>query len=255
MADNNLEMGRRLCLRIDDIGASSKKFEVYSQRFLGLGNWLFLKYLPGIRAWGPYREMTASDWDATFDLLWQFKARLTVAVTGAWVEWDGSLIPFPAKFPGEAAKLREGVQSGLIEIANHGLTHCVLQDFRFRPKAFSSNRKEHREFWDWIPASIHEEHLMRSQDILEGCFGSRPTTLVPPGNVFSEATLHAAVKTGIRKVNCNNADRAFPGLEIVNNKDVLAFHDRELVLWGTPWLKKRLESISNDTRFVFARDL
>lgn len=244
-----------ICLRIDDIGASSKRFEIYSKRWRGLGNTLFLKYLPGFRAWGPYREMTADDWEAVYRILRHRGAKLTVAVTGAWVERDATLVPFPEKFPEEAAKLKEGLQAGLLEIANHGLTHCVLQDFRFRPKAFGSNRKDHREFWEWLPEATHLDHLRRSQDILQGYFQDTVTTLVPPGNVFCDATLRAASRVGIERVNCNTPGRAYPGLEIIGNDRVFAFHDRELVLFGARWLEEKLIAMPVDARFVFAREL
>ena len=35
-------MKKKIALRIDDIGASTKKYEIYSKKFLG--NILFLKY-------------------------------------------------------------------------------------------------------------------------------------------------------------------------------------------------------------------
>jgi peptidoglycan/xylan/chitin deacetylase (PgdA/CDA1 family) len=221
----------------------------------GAGNWLFLKYLPGFRAWGPYREMNGNDWDSVFRILSGHDAKLTVAITGAWVEKDASLVAFPDKFPEEAAKLKEGLRSGLVEIANHGLTHCVLEGRRFLPKPFSSNRKDHREFWDWLPESTHHDHLRRSQDILQGFFGVPVTTLVPPGNVFSDGTMRAAVKVGIERVNCNTAGRSHPGLKIIGNEEVFAFHDRELVLFGTKWLEARLKAMPADTRYVFAKDL
>jgi hypothetical protein len=245
--------GSRMCLRIDDIGASSKAFAVYSNR--RFGNFLWLKTLPPFRAWGPYREMNVDEWDEVFRLLRQASANLTVAITGCWVEFDGTLVPFPEKFPLQAAKLKEGLAEGLLEIANHGLTHCVLQDFRFRPRLFSSNRKDHREFWDWLPEAEHLDHLKRSQEILQEYFGIAVTTLVPPGNVFSDATLRSARSLGITMVNCDNAQREFPGLRLVGNAEVLAFHDRELVLEGPGWLKAKLEALPPGTKFVFARDL
>ena len=45
----------KIALRIDDIGASTKKFEVYSK--LPFGNFLFLKYLYPFKAWAPYDEI------------------------------------------------------------------------------------------------------------------------------------------------------------------------------------------------------
>ena len=51
----------KFALRIDDIGSSTKKFEVYSKK--KLGNFLFLKYLKGFKAWGTSREMSVEEWN------------------------------------------------------------------------------------------------------------------------------------------------------------------------------------------------
>jgi hypothetical protein len=77
-------------LRIDDIGASTKQFEVYSKR--RFGNFLFLKYLPWFKAWGPYQEMSADEWQQVLDLLTKCPAKLTVGVTASWVEKDGEKV-------------------------------------------------------------------------------------------------------------------------------------------------------------------
>lgn len=245
----------RICLRIDDIGASSKAHSIYSKKLKGVGNWLFLKYLPGLKAWGPYREMTANEWDGVFGLLRAYKAKLTVAITAAWVEYDGTLVPFPEKFPEEAAKLKQGMEEGLVEIANHGLTHCVVEGLKFRPRPFSSNRKFHREFWDYLPEAHHRDNLMRAQGILQGYFGVPVTTLVPPGNVFSDATIKACDEAGIRRINCQTSRGPVDGLAIFGNDGVLAFHDRELVLEGAGWLEERLKACAPGTVFVFAKEL
>ena len=68
---------------------------------------LFLKALPHFKGWGPYREMRPAEWEEVFACLEDSGAVLTVGVTAAWVNWDGSLTPFPEKYPGEAAVLRE----------------------------------------------------------------------------------------------------------------------------------------------------
>jgi hypothetical protein len=196
-------MDTRLALRIDDIGASSKKNEVYSHSLYGAGNWLFLKYLPPFKKWGPYREMFASEWESVLGLLKQYDAKLTVAITASWVESETQLIPFPERFPDEAAAIKRGVEAGLIEVANHGLTHCVLAGNAFKPKLFSGNRRYHREFWDWIPVEEQEAHLRKSQQILQGYFGTPILTFVPPGNVFSSDTFAAAKRQGLRYVSCN----------------------------------------------------
>jgi peptidoglycan/xylan/chitin deacetylase (PgdA/CDA1 family) len=249
-----------LALRLDDVGAASKRYEVYAQRDLHLGplrvpgNLLFLKALPPFKAWGPYREMRPAEWAAVFATLEESGAVLTVGVTAAWVNWDGSLTPFPERFPGEAAALREGVEAGLIEIANHGLTHCVLAGHAFRPAWRHGNRKAHREFWESVPVAVQEEHLRRSQAILQETFGVEVITFVPPGNVFTEDTLALAARCGLRIVSCATPPRAHPDLRIIGNQGVLAFHDREIVREGVGWLRAQLAE-HRGQRFCFVRDL
>jgi hypothetical protein len=159
---------------------------------------------------------------------------MTVAVTAGWVERDGRVVPFPIKFPDAAAALRDGARRGRVEIANHGYTHCLLDDGRFRPRLFSGNRQFHREFFDWLPEDVHREHLRRAQDILEGYFGAPVLTLVPPGNLFSRKTLAAAAEVGLRHVSCRDVRRLgdHEGLTLVDDADVVAIHDRDLVLAG-----------------------
>ena len=239
----------KLALRIDDIGASSKQFEVYSKR--PGGNFLFLKYLPGFRAWGQYKELDVGQWEKVFDVLAEYKAKLTVAVTACWVEKDGQLVPYPRKFPQQAAMLKKAVGDEVIEIANHGLTHCVAG--RHLPRLFSSNRKFHREFWDWLDEKKHYEHMEKSQNILQDYFQVKITTLVPPGNVFSEATIDAAAKNGICCINCQT-DKTHGSMKIIGNKDIFAFHDRELVLYGIDWLRRQLVK-NKSAEYVFVREL
>lgn len=241
-------------LRIDDIGASSKHHLYYAKRrFANLGP---LRDRRLFGHWAPYREMTALDWDQIFVLLRRYRAVLTVGVTATWVEDDGSLVPFPEKFPGEAAALRDGVARGLIEIANHGLTHCVLdqQQFRRRPW-FGTNQRFHREFWDWIPAETQLANLRRAQAILTDYFQVAITTLVPPGNVYSAATLAACREVGLRTVNCQ-APQLVDGdaPRVIGDDDVLAFHDRELVEEGPRWLERRLRTMATPPQ-LFIRDL
>ena len=57
-----------------------------------------------------------------------------------------------------------------MEIANHGYTHCLMEDGLFRPRLFSGNRPYHREFYDWLPEEVHREHLRAAQDILGSWF-------------------------------------------------------------------------------------
>ncbi|MFC1892125.1 DUF2334 domain-containing protein [Thermodesulfobacteriota bacterium] len=244
-----------IALRIDDIGASSKQYEVYSKKLYGLGNLLFLKYMPAFMAWGPYREMTPVEWDSVFEILDEYNAKLTVSVTACWVEYNGSLINFDKKYPEESRKLKQGMKSGLLEIANHGLTHCVTEQMKFRPRFFMSNRKYHREFWDWLPDKTHFEHIELSQKILQDYFETDITTFVPPGNVYSEVTEHACLKYGIKTINCNTVSRKEMGINIIGNDQIIDFHDREMVIEGTEWLKRRLEELPDDSEYIFVKEL
>lgn len=249
-----------IALRLDDVGASTKKHEVYSNHVWKVGrpgisaNWLFLKYLPVFKKWGPYREMTAQEWYVIYDLLETCDAKLTVAVTAAWAESEKNLIPFPMRFPEEAAALKEGSEQGLIELANHGLTHCVLKDNAFKPKWFSSNRRYHREFWDWIPHEIQEEHIRQSQDILQNWFDTEIVTFVPPGNVFIDATLETAQRYGLRYVSCSTPRRIHGQMVIIGDEQVLPFHDRDIVFNGVEWLRQLIAN-QEGKRFCFVREL
>ena len=246
-----------VALRLDDVGAASKQHEVYGITRIPVGpvalpfpgNLLFLKYVPPIKRWAPYAEITAAQWEETLTMLDAAKARLTVAVTAGWVERDGRIVPFPAKFPDQARALRGGREHGLLEIANHGYTHCVLEDGLFRPRLFSGNRPYHREFYDWLPEDVHREHLRVSQDILGSWFGVPIETLVPPGNVLSAKTVRAAPAAGIRFIS--RAGGA-PGGEttdvvFVDDTRVVAFHDRDLVRRGIRFLRGQLAAHGSAT--------
>jgi hypothetical protein len=157
------------------------------------------------------------------------------------------------KFPQEAETLKEGLELGLLEIANHGLTHCVVG--KHLPKFFSSNRKYHREFWDWLPRKVHFDHLKRSQNILQDYFETEITTLIPPGNVFCQHTVDAAEANGIDRINCMAENSQSSQVRIIGNESVIDFHDREIVLEGVEWLKRKLESLPEGTEFVFVKEL
>lgn len=244
----------RIALRMDDVGASSKQYEIYSKRWFGIGNFLFLKYLPYFRAWGPYRELSATEWYSIINTLKEHNAKLTVAVTAAWVDGHGVLIPYDKKWPEAYKALKTGVDIGVIEIACHGLTHCVLQNMSFLPKAFTSNRRFHREFWDWLPPHTHENHLYIAKKILDEIFETEVTTLVPPGNVFSDATIEAANKVGFRVINCMTKNRNINNIRIIDNENIVAFHDREIILYGVGWLIAVLKKYESMT-FVAVKDI
>ncbi len=248
-----------VALRMDDVGASTKRYEVYSKHQWGRGpfkisgNWLFLKYCPPFKAWGPYRELTANEWRALCDALARAGAKLTVGITAAWAEWHDTVIPFPQRAPEAAAVIRDGVKAGLIEVANHGLTHCVLEGNKFRPRLWKSNREFHREFWEWVPSEIQEAHIRRSQQILQDYFREPVVTFVPPGNVFTPTTLEIASRHGLRYVSCDTvAGRPGPMI-VIGNEGVVPFHDRDIVYGGVRWLDDAL--LEARGRWCFVRDL
>lgn len=256
--------GGATALRLDDVGAASKRFEVYGITRLPLGplripfpgNFLFLKYLPPIKRWGPYAELSASAWEWILAGLKEAGARMTVGVTAGWVEEDGRVTPFPVKFPEAAAAIRTGTERGILEVANHGYTHCVLQDGMFRPRLFHGNRPFHREFYDWLPAAAHREHVSRAQGILQDYLGRSIVTFVPPGNVFTRVTLAAAAEAGLRFVSCLEPERwgAAEGLTFVGDGDVVAIHDRDLVFDGRTRLRRLLAERAGEP-FVTVREV
>jgi peptidoglycan/xylan/chitin deacetylase (PgdA/CDA1 family) len=242
--------GRGVALRLDDVGAASKRYEVYGLTRFPLGRlalpfpgtFLFLKYVPPIKRWGPYRELRAGEWEGILAELEHAGGRMTVGVTAGWVEADGRVVPFPQKFPDPAAVIRQGVGRGLLEVANHGYTHCVLQGRLFRPRLFSGNRQYHREFHDWLPEETHRDHVARAQGILQEFFGCPVVTFVPPGNVFAKPTLAAAAAEGIRYVSCLDGGRWGPveGLTFVDEATVVSIHDRDIVRGGVAAFRRLL---------------
>ncbi|MFA5261374.1 MAG: polysaccharide deacetylase family protein, partial [Candidatus Omnitrophota bacterium] len=257
---------QRIALRMDDVFASTKQFEIYGKdtiRILGrlwplslISNFLWLKYCPGLRKRLPYRELRAGEWEQIIKMLLSYNAKLTVGVTAVWVEWSGELIPFFKKFPEQAAVLKNGVEQGVLEIANHGLTHCVAG--RHRPRPFASNRLFHREFWDWIPAETHRDHLRTSQRYLKEYFGCDAVTFIPPGNVWTPDTERFARESGLRYLASTEAlsptGKESNGMRYAGDSEVFLFHDWDIVRQGLGWFKALLESYSGRD-IVFIKDL
>src|SRR5262249_46218142 len=100
-------MGGAAALRLDDVGAASKRFEVYGVTRLPLGpfrmpfpgNFLFLKYVPPIKRWGPYAELSAAAWEWIVAALEAAHARMTVGITAGWGGDDATATPFSRQVP------------------------------------------------------------------------------------------------------------------------------------------------------------
>lgn len=240
--------------RIDDIGACTKHFNQYGQkvfRYRGItyfyfpfANLGFFKRLPPFRRWAVYDEITAAEWKEFLAIFKEYNIVPIIAITATWVEKDNMLTPFPQKFPEEARVLKAAAKNNQIIIANHGLTHCVVG--KHLPWWWGSNRKYHREFWDWIPEATHREHIIQSQEILETFFEHPVEILVPPGNVWSIKTYRAMKGTHIKKVLCNrymiDSTEQLSDIEFIDDRQgFINFHDRELKLYGKDWLLKKIK--------------
>ncbi len=247
---------KRIALRIDDIFACTKEYEIYGREDVFFSNFLFLKYIPGLRKRLPYKEITPAGWHDIFEVFKKNNVKATIGITAVWVERNGSLTPFFTKFPQESKILKKGLEGGMIEIANHGYTHCVIG--KHLPRLFSSNRTYHREFWGWVPVSAHEEHMRKSQELIAEYFGKPAVTFIPPGNVWTKDTEKYAFHYGIkflasRETLCPTGKRS-NGLVYVGNANTIAFHDREIVLNGIAWLEGLIQN-NLDKEIVSVREL
>ncbi len=245
---------KQVALRVDDVGAASKALEIYGHTRFELGpfqipfpgNFLFFKYLKPFRGWGPYSELKPDQWKIILDYCRKDRLKLTLGITAGWVERNGAVVPFPVKYPKQADILKKALKEGYLEIANHGLTHCVLEGRAFRPRLFSGNRQWHREFWDWILPEIQEDHIKKAQEILQDFFEEPVVTFIPPGNIFSDVTLEIAKKYGLRYISCKGIDaKKINYLIPIPEEQVIAFHDKELIEQGVMWFKKIKNSFLN----------
>jgi hypothetical protein len=231
-----------MIFRIDDIGASTKKFEQYSKK--KWANFWFFKKIRPFKAWGPYEELTAKEWKEILNVFKINNIKPIIAITASWVEKDSSLTPFPKKFPEEASILKTAFDKNEIIIANHGLTHCIVG--RHLPLFNASNRYFHREFWPDLDSSLHKEHIKKSQSILENYFEKPVTVFVPSGNVWSVKTYQAIKDTSIKKIISGkymlDSEEKMVGIEFIDDhKDFISFHDRELKFFGAKWLERKIE--------------
>jgi len=234
-----------MIFRIDDIGASTKKYNQHSKSFpfCSVFNVWFLKRMWPFKGWGPYNELTLQEWQDFLLVCAKNNIKPIVAITACWVEKNGKPISFPEKFPEQAQFLKQALQQGKIVIANHGLTHCVVG--KHLPKFFGSNRKFHREFWPWLADDIHEKHILKSQEILEKFFEKPIEIFVPPGNIWSVKTYEALKKTNIKKVIANrymaDSEEDMQGIEFCDDREgFFVFHDKDLKLKGTQWINNMM---------------
>jgi hypothetical protein len=197
-------------LRIDDFGASSKRYERHRGKLFA------------------YREVTARELNELWIWLARRQSACTLAITACWVERDGTLTPYPQKFPLQAHTIRQGIAAGVFEVACHGLTHCIPGQ-HVRPwYSLRSNRQWHREFIDALDVDVQVQHLTLAKQILEDYFAVPVTTLVPPGNAIPRWAVERARGLGYATVTC----RARGAQGIVDDSAHYVVHDRDLVARG-----------------------
>lgn len=247
-----------IVFRMDDVGASTKQFNQHgkthwkiAQRHVPFTPFAHIgafKRMKPFKKWGPYDELSPSQIVAIGDILRSYQANMTVAVTATWVDEQGRLNPFPKKFPAEFKEWKKLSDEGLIEIANHGLTHCIVGDHL--PKFWDSNRSAHREFWPHLSQEWHTTHIQQSQKILEEAFECSITTLVPPGNVWSKKTINAISGTSLKRISCSTFASDIDEVDVLSVtflKDkghTVAFHDKEIQEEGVGWLENMLKENS-----------
>lgn len=242
-------------LRIDDFfsntrlfnqRAKTKRLNVFLLKkfpILFFANWFFFKRIRVFKAWAPFPELNTNQLLNISKLLKDYNCSATLAITATFVDEAGSLIPFFEKYPEQSKIIKEGVQNKIFHIANHGLTHCILDKKKFLPKLFSSNRKYHREFYDWLPYKTKKKHIYESQKILEKYFKTTIDTFVPPGNVWCKETEEILFEAGFKvlvtdKKNCNNFNNN--KIKIFNDSKMIAIHTKDIVESGEEYFYKLL---------------
>ncbi|PIQ85369.1 MAG: hypothetical protein COV74_09220 [Candidatus Omnitrophica bacterium CG11_big_fil_rev_8_21_14_0_20_45_26] len=254
---------KQIAFRMDDVGAASKQHEVYGKTRVQLGNWripfpgnfLWVKYLKPFRQWGPYAELSVDQWGKLLALCERIQLKLTIGITAGWVEKNGSVTAFPTRYPEQAKMIKTGLKMGCFEVANHGYTHCVLNNCDFRPKYFSSNRQWHREFWEWVPLEVQRSHIEMAQTILQDYFEDEVVTFIPPGNVFTNETLKAASEYGLKYVSCQRLKSDTDTTLIpIPDQNVFAFHDKEVQELGIQWLEDQCQQ-RQPCEFVFIKQI
>ncbi len=93
---------------------------------------------------------------------------------------------------------------------------------------------------------IHQEHILKSQEILENFFERPIEIFVPAGSVWSFKTYEVLKKTNIKKVIANqymlDSKEKMGEIEFQNSqKGFFNFHDRDLKLFGKKWLIEKIE--------------
>jgi hypothetical protein len=225
-------------LRLDDINASSKHFELYSKKMKGVFSFFPLYLFDKFSGWGPYPELDQVDWMRINFYLRRFSLKLNVAITASYVGF--TKLPLESSLESRVISIIRSLQlDGYLEICSHGLTHCDDRRFKFLPRFFGSNRKFHREFNDSFPYSHQLANLKVSRDLLEQTFGIPILTFVPPGSAYTQLTIDAAIDAGYKYLSSRYYPHIdYSGINFISDEHTESFHDRDLFFEGISFLDK-----------------
>lgn len=242
-------------LRIDDFFSNTRVFNQYAKTrrlnlfflkklpILFFANWFFFKRLKKNKGWAPFPEINTNQLLEMSKLLKDNNCSVTLAITATFVNNKGDLIPFFDKYPEQSKIIKSGIQKKIFHIASHGLTHCILDKNKFLPRFFSSNRKYHREFYNWLPYNTKKKHIYESKHLLEKYFNIEIDTFVPPGNVWCEETEEILFEAGFKKLitDKKNYDNfKHRKIEIFNDSKMIAIHTKDIVEGNKDYFYKLL---------------
>jgi hypothetical protein len=191
-----------MSIRIDDLGASSKRYERWSHHSWANFWPAYDRRLFG--AWGPYRELSVDELEDICEVTSRARKTITLAITAYWVKRNGSLLAYNRKFPGQAAIIAHYARRGVVEVAAHGMTHCVPGQHLH--KWVGNNRYWHRDRAPWRAEAKRAIELWLDLPV---------TRFVEPGHI---------------------ADMNMERYETV-------FHDREFILNWPGTIKRLMEAL------------
>jgi peptidoglycan/xylan/chitin deacetylase (PgdA/CDA1 family) len=151
-----------------------------------------------------------TDYFRILNLLREYKAKMTVFVTPAFISKSGKILSWNESDFENAKEilriLREGMKGGLFEIGCHGLTHLTIG---YKPPSRIAqviykllNVNIAREFYDSlhkraIPYDLQKKQLETSIKLIEDLFGIKPTSFAPPAHTWDDSTEKACVELGM----------------------------------------------------------
>jgi hypothetical protein len=268
------DLSNTMALRMDDPGAAQSVY---------LSSW-------------SYRQLGRQEWGQVMDILDTHLATLSVAYVGGWVDDGdpkrgnlrvggndvervaGQIHPsaevvyediagqFPGTihdYAGQYDSLRKGQDLGLIDIELHGYTHMNpdLRAWSVAPDRYSSVHwfRELGAYGDRLAGRPVEHPVFKGMSEIERRFGVKPSTLICPGDEWSQIALELALDGGVQSISsyyyafrfggrfCWSQHLCAPYLDEPDSSwldsglpVVGYFHDAEISQKGSQWLESCL---------------